>query len=219
MSDITDKMHSISAEALRASSLGPDAPAEAEERADAAREAVQATLAVASAAEETLAHWQKQANEGLVPAQGAALKRGEAQATAQELARTSLREFDRAYDEAREAVIAGAIPKVTTEREHLARQEFSLALGDAQGAEAVHRLFGLCQGGSDEARAVVNTSFARQALLSKAVPDVDKALSDARRLLVEASDGPAKSQLEKLEALEGARLAATKALDHAIAGN
>ena len=56
-----------------------------------------------------------------------------------------------------------------------------LALGDAQGPEAVSRFFGVIKGGSDEAKAVLlNSSFGRQALISAGVKDVDDVLATGR---------------------------------------
>jgi hypothetical protein len=216
MSDnATEKFHSLAQKALTASSLGAGAPPEAEEAAETCRESVTALLAVGTAAEANIAHWDSVQAEALVPREGAELKRQEARQKAQELASSATRHFERAYEEAEEALLQSSAPKVATDREILARQEFSLGIGDARGAEAKSRLLGLARGGSDEARAVINTSFGRQKLISQGVRDVDGTLKMVRKVMA-AENTAVKEQLERLDNLQAAAAAAQAAVRHGL---
>jgi hypothetical protein len=209
------ELSSIAVQNLAKGRLGSDADPEARVAADAAASTVNAVLSIADSARSKLSEIQVQEGRGLLPAAGATTLRDEVISEAKTLARDAERQFETAHNDAVALTEAAAIPKVDPAREILARQEFSLALGDAKGSEVSARLLGLAKGGSDEARAIINTSFARQALVSKGVADVDNVLSSAKQLIA-SQDERVGENLAKLDNLATGFQASHRALGHSL---
>lgn len=131
-----------------------------------------------------------------------------------------------AIETLRERLIDVAQPKVEPGREALARQELALALGEAQGNQAVGRAVILAQSGSREAVGVLGGPFGRTLLESRGVSgrDLAEAFSTIRK--VAAHSAAAKSanveeilaakSLERVDALGACRGAAGSFVYNAI---
>jgi hypothetical protein len=178
---------------------------------------VTGTLATAKALEEKLATLAE--NRVFVPKEGYEQLRSEAIAEAQGLAETAQRNFERNFAEAKEALTVSAIPRLESDsREGLARDEFRVALGDAQGNDVGSRLFGLARHGSAEVQAILGTSYARTELISRGTANVDRLLADARLIVAAEAQTPeavkAREGLDRLGKLGAAQAAAASAFRH-----
>jgi hypothetical protein len=214
--DATAEMQSIAITNLAEGRVGSDADSQVRAAAEAAATSCNAVLAITDAVKEKLADIAEQESRGLLPKAGADTLRGELSDNAQELATQAAQEFEAAQADALDLAVTAALPTVALEREILARQEFSMAIGDAKGPEAQARALGLLNGGSDEAKAVLlTTSFGRQALISKGVSNVDSFLSESRQQ-VASQDLAVGAILAKLDKLDTAFEAGTKALIYAV---
>jgi hypothetical protein len=205
----------LATEALKTSQLDSSVPPEVAAAAEDGATAVSAVLAIAGAAKEKLAHWTEQQKQGLVPAEGALIQRQQVRDKALQLARDADRSFNAAHDAAVEAVTTAALPKLPENRELLARQELDVVLGGAEGSSAKARILAAAQNGSDDVRAILATPYARQRLISAGVSSVDDTLSTLKRVIA-STDKAAQANLEKLENLSGAYLAAGSAFRHSL---
>jgi hypothetical protein len=214
--DATAEMQSIAITHLAEGRVDRDTNAQVRAAADAAATSCNAVLAITDTAKSKFAEIAEQESRGLLPKAGADTLRREASEQAQEIAHQAHREFEAAQSDALDLAVQSALPTVALEREVLARQEFSLAIGDAQGPEAQARALGLLQGGSDEAKAVLlSTSFGRQALISKGVRNVDSFLSEAKQT-VASQDLAVGAVLAKLDKLGTSFQACGKALAYTL---
>lgn len=211
--DAVAEMAAITVKNLAEGRLGSDADPEVKAAADVAASSANSLLAVADGAKAKLAEIAHREQRGELPKAGADTLRSEVRTEAESLSREAERQFTAAHKDAQELAVSSALPKVAQDRELLARQEMSLALGDAQGPEVASRVYGLAQGGSDEAVAVlVNSSFGRQALISKGVSNVDELLTQARQVVAEKNEATG-GTLASLEKLETAFQAGTRVVD------
>jgi hypothetical protein len=135
-------------------------------------------------------------------------------------AQVAQRRYAEASEAAESAALDAALPKLATDREFLARQEFEVALGGASGAEVSSRVLGLARHGSPEVQSVLNTSFARTSLIARSAPNIDKVLRAAKQIVVENGATPeatrARVALDKLGKLGPAQGAAGAALRVAL---
>jgi hypothetical protein len=222
VSEVTQKFASIATEALAASTI-TDAPTEVVDAVEDAATGVSAILALSEAAEERIGHWDEQQRQGLVPKAGADNQRREATENAQALKREAERHFTTGIEKAEAAILASGLPTVASDaREGLARQELDVALGSAQGPDAASRLLGLASSGSPEVQAVLNTPYARTALIARGVEGVDAKLTAARKVIVQSASTEeaqkALGNLERLGALNSSFIAASRAFHHALGG-
>lgn len=219
MNDVADKavteMSAITVRNLAEGRLHDGDP-QVRAAADAAATSTNSLLAIADTAKGKLSEIAHREQRGELPKAGADTLRREVAQEAQTLSREAQVQYEAAHKDATELAVSTALPKVDQNREILARQEMSLALGDAQGPDVVTRVFGLAQGGSEEAVAVlVNSSFGRQSLISKGVSDVDEILSKARRI-VATKNGDTEATLAKLAKLDTAFQAGTKVVNFSL---
>lgn len=218
----SDRFRDLASKALTASRLadGEVPPA----AVDAYGDAQEAVLAITSAAmqlEEKKADLAKKRD--LLPKEGAARLRREANQEAQAVAGEATQAFTKAMGQVEDALLQSALPTLKSDnREALARQELEVALGDAQGADAASRLLGVAKSGSAEAQAVLGTPFARTALIARSVPNVDEKLRSARTVVAETSGSPeavsAREGLEKVQNLRASCQAMNASLRWTVEG-
>lgn len=219
MSDVADKavtnMAAITVKNL-AEGRVQDADPQVKAAADACASSTNSLLAIADTAKGKMDEIAHREQRGELPRAGADTLRREVQQEAQSLSREAQRQYEASHKDATELAVTTALPHVVQERESLSRQEMMLALGDAQGPDVVSRFFGVINGGSDEAKAVLlNSSFGRQALISKGVKDVDELLAKGKLVAAEQDETVAVT-LEKLEKLNTAFQAGTKVVDFSL---
>ncbi len=140
---------------------------------------------------------------------------------ATELSGQAARRYTRAAEAAETALLDSSLPKLPSDgRELLARQELEVALGKAQGPDVGSRVLGLANSGSPEVQAALGTPYARTALIARQVPNVDRILRDAKRVVATAGTTPeaqkASDGLAKMGVLGGAQAAALAAVRHSL---
>jgi hypothetical protein len=210
------EMQAIAVTNLAEGRLGDSADPEVRAAANVAAQSANSLLAIADTAKGKLSEIAHREERGELPKAGADTLRSEVRDEVESLAREAQRTFEQAHSDAQELAVISALPEVAQDREILARQEMSLALGDSEGPEAVSRVFGLANGGSDEAVAVlVNTSFGRQSLISRGVRDVDETLTQARQIVASKNEATG-ATLASLEKLGTAFQAGTKVVDFSL---
>jgi len=189
---------------------------------DAHREAVgavQDTQAVATALEGKL---QKLADDKVhMTAEGYNLLRRQAITEAQDLASEAARRYARYSEAAESALLDSSLPAIASDsRESLARQELQVALGDAKGPDASLRILGIAKSGSPEVQAVLGTPYARTVLIASGVANVDRVLTDARKVVAQLGTSPeaqkAAAGLAKVGKLGGAQASAMAAFRAAM---
>jgi hypothetical protein len=216
----TDAFHDITHEALSDARIGDtDAPIAAVDAAHEAHEAVLDMLAVSATIENRLADLKDQRIH--MTRDGHDLLKREAIEEAKSVAADTQRTFDRAYRTAEAEVLRSALPRFESEgRESLARQEFLLALGDAQGNDVASRVLGLARSGSPEVQAVLGTPFARTALIARGAANIDRVLVDAQKAVAHTGATPealrARDALGRLGKLSGAQAAASRAFNYSL---
>lgn len=133
----------------------------------------------------------------LIPGPGFERLRQEAIAEAQARSSEADRRAERAIGTLKQELISAALPRLEPSREALARQELALALGEAQGDQAVSRAITLAQNGSAEAiAALTGTSFGRTLLSARGVSRVDEELARVRLVAAGSAVKRAHSQRE-----------------------
>jgi hypothetical protein len=179
-------------------------------------------LTIAEAAEVQQDYWLDQLHQGLVPAAGVTRKIAQARDAASSQAAAELRAANAAIDKAEASLLRSALPQLASDsREQLARHELDTGLGDAQGGQAVQRIMAMAQHGSPEVQAVLNTSYARTALIARSVANVDRVLSDSAHIAAMTGKSleaqAARLGLEQLTSLRKARDTAAMALSQTLA--
>ncbi len=213
----TEQFHDLANKFLGESAIGQASTPVADAYEDAAG-AVKALLETAELAETKLT--EHHAKRDLIPVEGWHRQRREFLADADDLGKSAQRNFKQARAQAEAAILQEAFPKVGTDREALARQEYLHAVGKAEGDRVPARLVGLAKNGSPEVQAVLGTSFAKTDLLARGVANVDNVLTDARRVAAATGSTPegvkASESLAKLATLDKAVTAANSAFSHSL---
>jgi hypothetical protein len=206
MTDSSDRavteMQAIAVQGLADGRMADDPNPEVREAANVAASTANALLAIADTTKAKMDEIAVREQRGELPKAGADTLRREVREETEVLTNEAERTFHAAHEDAQDLLLDSFLPQVDQERELLARQEFMLALGDAQGPDVVARVLGLAEHGSAEAVAVlVNSSYGRQALISKGVSNVDEILETARKSVASWNPElePAMAKLDNLD--------------------
>jgi hypothetical protein len=196
------EMQAIAVQGLAEGRMADDPNPEVRAAADVAASSANALLAIADTAKAKMDEIAVREQRGELPKAGAETLRREVREETEALTNEADRTFHAAHEDAKDMLIDSFLPEVDQERELLARQEFMLALGDGSGPDVVPRVLGLAEHGSAEAVAVlVNSTYGRQALISKGVRNVDEVLETARTSVASANPElePALAKLDNLD--------------------
>jgi hypothetical protein len=117
----------------------------------------------------------------LLPADGYARLRKDANADAIAKGAEAQRATDQAYERLEDELFKAAMPKFSPEREQLARDEAHLAISVGNSPEAAAR--DLCMSGNDEAVAALLSPWGDTLLKARGVRDIAKLKRDLRVIL------------------------------------
>jgi len=124
----------------------------------------------------------------IYPAGAARLAR-EAQAEAERNGKASLHAARTSIDVLRRAALLGAQPVLDKEREGMARDEFSLLVGEGSPAQLMARVAEIASSGSRDSVSVLNSSFGAALLKHRGLEgqDLSDTLDSAKRIVVESA--------------------------------
>ena len=216
-----ERFDAIATKSLVASTLSDGhVPVEAADSYRDAASAVREILEASASLEGKLRDIAAQHASGFLTKQARDAYTREAIEAGQALHDDAKRRIDRGVEAAEQLILTSALPKIASDsREALARDELNVALGDATGPGAASRLLQLATTGSPEVQAVLNTPYARTALVARQVPNVDRLLRDIKVTVAHSGSTPesvkASEALEKLSNLPNAQVAASRAFHFA----